>query len=141
MHLGAAVLLIDCGPGSHRANRSAPASPRARGRLRVPEPRSEPPSPAASPAPGARPAGPAAARGRPLRARGRTYPAPQDSERRRLPEVPVLLSVSLQDMSRPRACRAPRCPGSGAASAPLAARVIPAAACERHRIPGGQLRG
>lgn len=54
---------------------------------------------------------------------------------RRVPVVPLLV----QGMPRPRACRAPRFPGSGAASATLAARVIPAAACERHRIPGGQL--
>lgn len=54
-----------------------------------------------------------------------------------MPEVPEVV----QGMPRPRACRAPRCPGSGPVSAPLAARVMPAAACERHRIPGGQLGG
>lgn len=59
-----------------------------------------------------------------------------------MPVVPVLVvPVLVQGMPRPQACRAPRCPGSGAASAPLAARVIPAAACRRHRIPGGQLGG
>lgn len=82
----------------------------------------------------------AAARWRPLAAARRrpTYPAPQETERWRQPRVPV---VPVLAGPLPRACRAPRCPGSQAASAPPAASVIPAAEREAHRIPGGQLGG